>query len=182
MILHAFLPESFVDGPGVRSVVFFQGCPHNCVGCHNPLTHDYNYADAFEVTEEQVLEVFRGNPYLAGMTFSGGEPFSERNLDSIRYLSRAVHDLGKTVWAFTGYTLPALIRYLNSLPGCDALELLSCIDVLVDGPFCLDSRDTSLRFRGSANQRLIDIPKFLEKYHTGLSSTELERLISCSLL
>lgn len=182
MVLHAYLPESFVDGPGVRAVIFFQGCPHNCVGCHNPLTHAYDYKDAFEVTEDQVLDVFRSNPYLSGLTFSGGEPFSERNLDSIRYISRAVHDQDKTVWAFTGYTLPKLIRYLDSLSGFDAVEILSCIDVLVDGPFCLECRDTSLQFRGSSNQRLIDIPKFLQGYHRGMSEEVLSGLISSSLL
>ena len=186
MFVNAVIFESFVDGPGVRSVIFFQGCPHNCVGCHNPGTHDYESPVMSIVSVSQFMKEFSRNPYLSGVTFSGGEPFSERNLVELGLIADEVHSMGKTVWAYTGYTLPMLIRYLDSLPRMSLSEsnaevVLRGIDVLVDGPFCEGLRDLGLTFRGSSNQRLIDMSCFLSAYTVGMSNSELDELANASL-
>ena len=147
--------ESIVDGPGLRFVLFTQGCTHNCEGCHNPATHALD--GGYEIEAERVLTEFFKNPLLKGITLSGGEPFLQaRDLIPI---AKAVREGKKDVVIYTGYTLEAL-RAMNN---ADVNELLENCDVLVDGAYIEELKDIRLKFRGSANQRVIDVQKTLEK-------------------
>lgn len=141
--------DSIVDGPGFRFSVFTQGCPHHCPSCHNPETHDA--AGGREVDTEKLIQTMLENPLLDGLTLSGGEPFLQPKPCSV--LARAAHKLGLNVWAYTGYTLESLLKKADPLID----ELLADCDVLVDGRFELSLRTLDLRFRGSKNQRLIDV-------------------------
>lgn len=143
--------DSIVDGPGIRCVIFTQGCPHHCPGCHNPQTHDF--AGGTEVDADAILEQIRNNPILSGVTFSGGEPFSQA--EALLPYAKAVKEMGKHLMIYTGYVYEDLLNM--DLPG--AAKLLSLCDVLVDGPFILKKRNLSLPYRGSENQRVIDLAK-----------------------
>ena len=144
--------DSIVDGPGLRLTVFVQGCPHHCPGCHNPETHDF--AAGQEADTEEMLSLLRDNPLLCGVTLSGGEPFCQ--CTAMEEIARGAHALGKTVWAYSGYT------YEQLLAREDAAALLTQCDVLVDGPFEQEKRSLSLQFRGSTNQRVIDLNRTRE--------------------
>ena len=145
--------DSIVDGPGLRFTVFTQGCPHRCPGCHNPDTHDPK--GGRETTVEELAEKLLSNPLTDGLTLSGGEPFCQAE-DCAR-LAAMARERGLNVWVYTGYTYERLLE--GDLPG--ALELLELTDVLVDGPFLLAERSYEALFRGSSNQRLIDVPRSL---------------------
>lgn len=149
------ISESIVDGPGFRYVVFTQGCPHHCEGCHNPQTHDF--AGGSVVDTETMLGQIQANPLLSGVTFSGGEPFCQPK--PLKALADRVHTIKKDVTIYTGWTYEALCAMHD--PDVDAL--LSVCDVLVDGPFIEAQRDPELLFRGSANQRLIDMNRTRER-------------------
>lgn len=141
--------DSVVDGEGFRFTIFTQGCYHNCLGCHNPQTHDVNGGQVADTDElfEQICE----NPLLNGVTFSGGEPFLQPK--PLAELAVKIHEKGLNITVFTGYTLEQLWQMHNE----DVDALLEQTDTLIDGPFIMDKRDISLRFRGSSNQRLIDM-------------------------
>lgn len=141
--------DSVVDGEGMRLTVFTQGCPHHCPGCHNPDTHDFQ--GGYETTTEAILAEIGKNPLLSGVTFSGGEPFMQPA--PLTRLARAVHKRGLDVWSYSGFTLEELLARRN--PAINAL--LDEIDVLVDGKFLEEARDLTLSFRGSSNQRVIDM-------------------------
>jgi anaerobic ribonucleoside-triphosphate reductase activating protein len=141
------VPESVVDGPGLRYVVFTQGCPHRCRGCHNPETHDPGGGSLLNA--RTILEQFQANPLLAGMTFSGGEPFLQPG--PLCFLAARVKEAEKTVLIYSGYTLENLWRLAEGNP--EAGVLLSLADILIDGPYIEEMRDLNLRFRGSRNQR-----------------------------
>lgn len=145
--------DSIVDGPGIRYTVFTQGCSHHCPGCHNPETHDP--AAGHTVDTGIILAQMRENPLLDGLTLSGGDPL-EQPLPCAE-LAREAHALGLNVWCYTGYVLEALLR--DGDPG--RLALLQAVDVLVDGPFLLQERSLELKYCGSRNQRLIDMPATL---------------------
>ena len=147
--------DSIVDGPGLRFTVFTQGCPHNCEGCHNPDTHAMDGGKA--TTTEKLIEEFRENPLLDGITLSGGDPFCQAKACTL--LAKAAKEADLNVWAYTGYTWEALLRGANEENGWR--ELLETIDVLVDGPFLLKERTLELKWRGSPNQRLIRVPESL---------------------
>ena len=147
--------DSIVDGRGIRMAVFVQGCPHHCPGCHNPQTHDF--AGGTIDDTDRIFEAFRENPLYRGITFSGGEPFCQPK--PLRALADRVHGIKKDVTVYTGWTYEALCAMHD--PDVDAL--LSVCDVLVDGPFIEAQRDPELLFRGSANQRLIDMNRTREK-------------------
>lgn len=149
------IEESIVDGPGIRYVIFTQGCPHHCEGCHNPQTHDFEGGRLADTQE--LLECIQANPLLSGVTFSGGEPFCQPK--PLAELAQQIHSIGKTVVAYTGYTFEQLCEKHDE----EIDQLLRQCDLLIDGPFVQEQRDTLLRFRGSRNQRLIDIPKTLEQ-------------------
>ena len=141
--------DSIVDGPGLRFTVFTQGCPHHCPGCHNPETHDP--AGGREVSVAELAAQMEKNPLTDGLTLSGGDPFCQAA--ECAALARLAHEKGLNVWTYTGYTYERLLE--GDLPG--ALELLEQTDVLVDGPFLLAEKSYEALFRGSANQRLIDV-------------------------
>lgn len=141
--------ESVVDGPGIRFVVFTQGCPHCCKGCHNPQTH--NPEGGFWMDTREILERFAENPLLTGITFSGGEPFLQAG--PLCALAREVKNRGKDVVTYTGYTFEELLkRTVNPM----VTHLLAMTDILIDGPYIEALRDLSLQHRGSRNQRILD--------------------------
>lgn len=139
--------DSIVDGEGVRLTVFTQGCPHHCHGCHNPQT--WSLDGGHEIDTEEVVQKLKENPLLSGITFSGGEPFLQPA--PLAEIARAAHKLGLDVWSYTGFTLEELEKRT------DVQQLLNEVDVLVDGPYVEALRDLTLRFRGSSNQRIIDL-------------------------
>ena len=152
-------PESIVDGPGLRFTVWTQGCLHHCKGCHNPQTWDMsggNEADTDEVYEQIVR-----NPLLDGVTLSGGDPFYQAK--PMAELARRIHAFegaGLSVIAYTGFLYEELIAEADDTNGYAAL-LKEC-DYLIDGPFILEQRSLDLKFRGSRNQRFIDVKRSLE--------------------
>lgn len=152
------------DGPGVRVTLFVSGCTHHCPGCFQPETWDFSYGALFdETTEEELMEALAPD-YIAGLTLLGGEPLEPENQRALLPLLRRVRQQlpGKTIWSYTGYLFEELT---GQQPGtgrarCEVTdELLSLIDVLVDGEFVQELRNISLRFRGSENQRLIDVKR-----------------------
>ena len=153
--LAGIIRESIVDGPGIRFVVFCQGCSHRCPGCHNPETHEAGIGKDTPITK--ILEEFDKNPMLDGVTLSGGEPFEQP--EAMAELAKAVRERGKTVFVYSGYTFEELMDLRDSRPGVK--ELLEYSDRLMDGRFVLELRNLSLRFRGSSNQRILDVPASL---------------------
>ena len=147
--------DSIVDGPGFRMTVFTQGCPHHCPGCHNPETHDFEGGRWSDT--DQILRSAGENPLLDGITLSGGDPFCQSA--ACACLARGAKGMGLNVWAYSGWTFEEL--YQRAQTDEDTAELLRNVDVLVDGPFVLALRTLELRFRGSKNQRLIDVPASL---------------------
>jgi anaerobic ribonucleoside-triphosphate reductase activating protein len=152
--------DSIVDGPGIRFAVFTQGCSHGCPGCHNPESHPFEGGKAYTV--DGLIDKLSGNPLLAGVTLSGGEPFEQAG-PLVEFCKR-IHTMtgmrGEplNIWAYSGYTFEELIA---GTPTPEAKELLEQCDVLVDGPFIESQKSYDLHFKGSANQRLIDVPKSL---------------------
>lgn len=148
--------ESITDGDGIRFVLFTQGCPHKCMGCHNPQTHDF---DGGQTTDtEKIFEEFKKNPLLSGMTFSGGEPFCQPK--PLVELAEKVLSLGKNIAIYSGYTFEQLYEMGKS--DDDIMRLLNLCDVLVDGKFIQEEKSLLTRFRGSKNQRLIDLKKTMK--------------------
>ncbi len=146
--------DSIVDGTGLRCVLWTQGCPHCCIGCHNPQTHDPNAG--FEVSVESIKSELKKHFYLNGITFSGGEPMDQPS--QCAEIAKFAHEIGFDVWCFTGYSFETLINKQDS----SVLEFLKEIDVLVDGPFILSQKSLDVKFRGSTNQRLIDVKSSLK--------------------
>ena len=145
------VPESFVDGDGIRFVVFMQGCLRNCEGCQNPDTHALDGGQL--VDTDEILAAIKKNPLLSGITLTGGEPLLQ--IEPATELARAVENFGLNVWCYTGYTF-------EDLPA-DSKQLLDFVDILVDGAFDITRRDLTLQFRGSTNQRIIDVKKSREQ-------------------
>lgn len=153
-------PESVVDGPGIRLVVFTQGCPHRCPGCHNPQTHDPG--GGYERNLDEIQTVIENAKLIRGVTFSGGEPFLQAK--PLAELARWIRYMGLDVVAYTGYLFEELLVRSRQQP--DIRELLKHTDILIDGPYRSEERDTRLAFRGSRNQRIIDVPKSLRAGRT----------------
>ncbi len=147
--------ESIVDGPGFRFVVFCQGCPHGCPGCHNPATHDFE--GGYDCELQKIIDAVDANPLLDGVTFSGGEPFCQP--EAFYKLGVELKKRNLNLLAYTGYTYEELI----SMEDESVNKLLSILDLLVDGRFVLEERDLTLLFRGSKNQRVIDMNLTREK-------------------
>lgn len=145
------VPESFVDGDGIRFAVFMQGCLRNCEGCQNPDTHALDGGQLVDTNE--ILAAIKKNPLLNGITLTGGEPLLQ--IEPATELARAVKNFGLNVWCYTGYTF-------EDLPA-DSKQLLNFVDILVDGAFDINQRDLTLQFRGSTNQRIIDVKKSREQ-------------------
>ena len=145
--------DSIVDGPGNRYALFTQGCPHHCPGCHNPASHAF---DGGKLTDTYaIIAEMQRNPLLDGLTLSGGEPFCQA--EACLVVAQAARAAGLNVWAYTGYTFEQLLEENDPA----RMALLSALDVLVDGPFLLEQKSLALQWRGSANQRLIDVPASL---------------------
>ncbi|MBJ7966304.1 MULTISPECIES: anaerobic ribonucleoside-triphosphate reductase activating protein [Bacillus cereus group] len=138
--------DSVVDGEGLRTVVFFAGCPHHCLGCHNPKS--WNLYNGTEMSVKEIIKEISTNP-LTDVTFSGGDPFFQSI--EVKEVAKAVKSLNKNLWIYTGYTLEEIQNSQNK----DMIELLHYGDVLVDGRFEIEKRDLTLPFRGSSNQRII---------------------------
>ena len=145
--------ESIVDGPGFRYTLFVQGCPHGCLGCHNPQTHDFGGGHIAQT--DDVIAHLGQNPLVRGLTLSGGEPMCQP--EACRTIADAAHAKHLNVWCYTGFTLDALLKENDPA----RMALLHSIDVLVDGRFVQEQKSLSLLYRGSSNQRLIDVPKTL---------------------
>jgi anaerobic ribonucleoside-triphosphate reductase activating protein len=149
--LYGLVAESIVDGKGYRAAVFTQGCPHRCEGCHNPGSHDPEGGTVWSL--DDVEKKFASDPLLDGITLTGGEPFVQPA--ECAELARRAHAKNLSVWTYTGYTL----EKLNAMAAgnADVKALLAETDVLIDGPFLLGERSLTLTFRGSRNQRVIDM-------------------------
>ena len=150
--------DSIVDGLGIRTVIWTQGCSHNCPNCHNPGTHDFDGGELVEI--EDVIEALEDLTGQDGVTFSGGDPMFQPKQCAL--LAKKIHELGMNVWAYTGFTFEELLEKGSK----DILEFLSEIDVLIDGKFEPSKKSLDLQFRGSSNQRIIDVPKSLENHKT----------------
>ena len=147
--------DTMVDGPGFRTSIYCAGCPNACPGCHNPQSWDINAGS--NMTTDEMMKVIEADPF-ANVTFSGGDPMYQA--EGFTELARAIRErTTKTIWCFTGFTYEALVRNPKQR------ALLEQIDVLVDGPFVKSLRDDDLLFRGSSNQRLIDVPASLRAGH-----------------
>ena len=147
--------QSIVDGPGLRLVVFAQGCPHGCHGCHNPGALPFDGGSL--CTAREILEEMQKNPLLQGVTLSGGEPFCQA--EAFLPLALGVKERGKNLWIYSGYSWEELHDLAKTDP--HILPLLAAADVLVDGRYLHDQRDLTLPFRGSANQRVIGVAESL---------------------
>lgn len=145
--------DSIVDGEGVRTVVWTQGCPHRCKGCHNPGTHDFDGGVLVDV--EEVISELKTIKNQTGITLSGGDPICQS--DACIAICQAAHDLGLDVWCYTGFTYEMILRHPKYK------EILPYIDVLVDGKFIEEEKSYDIYFRGSKNQRIIDVSKSLEQ-------------------
>lgn len=141
-----------VDGPGLRTSIYFAGCEHKCPGCHNPQSWDINAGK--ETSIDELLKIIDYNDF--NVTFSGGDPFFQ--VEEVTELARRIKsELNKNIWCYTGYCWENIVDDVRYRP------LLETIDVLVDSPFILSQRDIELKFRGSSNQRIIDVQKSLKE-------------------
>ena len=153
------------NGPGVRTSVFVSGCRHHCPGCFNAVAWDFDYGQPFDKTVRNEVFASCQPDYIAGLSLLGGEPFEPENQRELLPLLREVKAKypGKTIWCFTGFRLDDELLTDGSYPRCEATdEMLACIDVLVDGRFMKELKDISLQFRGSRNQRVIDMNRTRE--------------------
>lgn len=159
MKIAGFYDESISNGLGWRAVLFVSGCPHHCPGCHNEVAQNYDYGEEFD--EAKILERIRNNSILNGITISGGEPLCKEN---IKEVNKFIEDVKKekpefNVWCYTGYTLEQLKDRNDNITN----EALKNIDVLVDGRFVEDRKNPEIKFRGSDNQRLLDLKSCLKE-------------------
>ena len=145
--------DSIVDGPGIRTTYFCQGCPHHCEGCHNPETWPFEGGTPMEAEAMAMAAI--SNPLCKGVTFSGGEPFAQA--EGFTELAKLLKAKGYEIASYSGYTFEQL---LNGTPA--QKELLKHLDVLIDGPFLQEQKTLEAPFRGSANQRILDVPKSLQ--------------------
>src|SRR5690625_386883 len=151
------LHDSVVDGEGLRTVIFFAGCPHQSIGCHNP--ESWKITNGKHMTVDEIFEEVASNPQT-DVTFSGGEPLIQAK--ELVKLAKKIKKLGKNIWVYSGFTYEEIIQSKNPYQK----ELLNYCDVLVDGRFIIEERDLSLKFKGSRNQRLIDLNKVNELTHS----------------
>ena len=147
--LAGIVEDSIVDGPGIGTTVFCQGCPHHCEGCHNPETWEFGCGT--EMDEARIVEIVKSNPLCRGVTFSGGEPFAQAA--GFARLAKLLKAQGYEVASYSGYTFERLMK-----GNAAQRELLEQIDILIDGPFLIGEKSLELVFRGSRNQRILDVP------------------------
>ena len=155
----SYKPFNFVDGEGVRCSIYLSGCLFACKGCYNKIAQNFNYGTPYTQELEDTIIEDLGQPYCQGLTLLGGEPFLNTGV-AIKLCQRIRAEYGDTkdIWSWTGYTYDELLKESE-----DKLELLGLIDILVDGRFDISRKDLTLQFRGSSNQRIIDVPKSQEK-------------------
>ena len=161
--------DSIVDGPGLRYVIFVQGCPHDCKGCHNPETHDFA-GGKIAVTRE-ILDQILQNKRISGVTFSGGEPFCQP--EALAGIARVLKEHNKHLMIYTGFLYEKLLEMQDE----NVQKLLELTDILVDGPFVLEQRNLTLPYRGSENQRVIDLQKTRQQGEIVLYRSEYEDLL-----
>lgn len=161
--LAGLVNDSITDGPGIRLVVFVQGCPHDCKGCHNQHTHDF-YGGYEQDTDEILKEIDR-NPLLTGITFSGGEPMCQST--QLLDLAKEIKKRGLELAIYTGYVFEDLLQAKD-----DRFQLLKEADILIDGKFEIDKKSFENKFKGSTNQRIIDVQKSLLANNIVLNETE----------
>lgn len=155
--------DSIVDGPGLRYVVFVQGCPHRCEGCHNPQTHDFSGGRLTDI--DALFDECVENPLTMGVTFSGGEPFSQA--EALYELGARLKQRGYNLMCYSGWTFEELLKKAETEEFVG--KLLGIIDILVDGRFEHSHRSLTLKFRGSTNQRILDVKKSLAE-HTAIEA------------
>lgn len=152
--------DSIVDGEGIRTVIWFQGCAHNCKGCHNPSSHSFETGNLVEI--EEVKKQMDKLEFQNGITFSGGDPLYQP--EALLALAKYTHELGMNVWCYTGFTFEELLKMAKK--NKIIKEVLEEIDVLVDGRFELDKKCFEVKFRGSYNQRILDVKDSLKNGKT----------------
>lgn len=155
MRIAGFVEESIVDGPGFRIVIFFQGCAHHCYGCHNPETWDFEGGK--EVSFDLIKKIIDDNPYADGITLSGGDPLYQ--IDASTEIAEYAKSKGLDVILYTGFLFEEVLEMTKANQRLK--DFLNNVDTLIDGPFILEQRHLSLKFRGSSNQRIIDVKKSL---------------------
>ena len=163
MNVAGFYDESISNGLGWRAVLFVSGCPHHCPGCHNKEAQSFKYGSEFNTCKkEEIIEKIKNNSILKGITISGGEPLCKENIKEVCSFIKDVKKVKKdfNVWCYSGYTLDELVDRKDQ----DTMECLNEIDVLVDGEFKQDLKDPTLKFRGSSNQRILDVKKSLKTH------------------
>ena len=148
--------ESLVNGPGLRRVFFSQGCKHNCIGCFNEDTHDFYGGEEMDI--DLLIDDLKENPMIQGVTFSGGDPLEQG--EEFSYIARKVRELGLNIWCYTGYEFEYIIENIDKRQGWR--ELINNIDVIVDGKFDITKKKDGLKFKGSENQRIIDVKESLK--------------------
>ena len=160
MKIAGFYDESISNGLGWRAVLFVSGCPHHCPGCHNKEAQDFNYGEEFN--EEEILKRIKENSILNGITISGGEPLCKENFPGVLKFIKDVKEIRPefNVWCYSGYTLDQLIDRNDE----ETNKCLNEIDVLVDGRFVEEKKDPTLKFRGSSNQRILDLKPSLQTH------------------
>lgn len=149
--------DSVVDGEGIRAVIWTQGCPHHCPGCHNPETH--SFTSGYVVDTSDIKEQIKKLSFHTGITLSGGDPLIQ--VEACLEIARYAKELGLDVWCYTGFTFEELITATKTKPVIK--EFLNCIDVLVDGKFKVEEKTYDAIFRGSRNQRIIDTKESIKK-------------------
>ncbi|MDE6195318.1 MAG: anaerobic ribonucleoside-triphosphate reductase activating protein [Erysipelotrichaceae bacterium] len=151
--------DSIVDGIGLRTVLWLQGCTHDCLGCHNPSTHAVD--GGIEVALSDVIHEIKGCRYQSGLTLSGGEPFLQAS--SLVEVVKEVRSSSFNIWAYSGFTFEELLAKE------EYKQLLSYIDILVDGRFCIEQKDERLQYKGSKNQRIIDVQRSIQEGYVVIS-------------
>lgn len=159
-----FNKNSITDGPGLRFVVFCQGCIHNCEGCHNADTHEFNTGEDY--TAQAIYEMIRQNPIAKGVTFSGGEPFCQPS--GFFALAKILKNSGYELACYSGFTIEELMEDKDS----DSYKLLCELDILVDGKFILKEKSFDLKYKGSRNQRTLDVQESLRQNKAVLATSE----------
>lgn len=160
MKMAGFYDESISNGLGWRAVLFVSGCPHHCPGCHNQEAQNFNYGSEFN--KREILQKIKENSILNGITISGGEPLCKENISEVLDFIKSVkkENPNFNVWCYSGYTLEELLNRNDDVTN----ECLDNIDVLVDGEFEIDKKDPTLKFRGSSNQRILDLKASLKTH------------------
>jgi anaerobic ribonucleoside-triphosphate reductase activating protein len=160
MNICGYIKESISEGLGLRTVIFISGCKHGCEGCHSPQTHNFKYGEEFTLEKQlEIIEEYKKNPLLDGLTLCGGDVFfsAKEVVEFVELFKSKVNNIN--IWSYTGFTFEEILNSNNK----DMIELLKLCDVIIDGKFVNEQKDLTLPFKGSRNQRIIDVKKSLEQ-------------------